>query len=54
MAILHFMALGIDLAAFIVALTGFPYNPTCVISNFSSCQKLKAAIALDGVLWYES
>jgi hypothetical protein len=53
MSILHFLAFGIDLAAFIVALTGFPYNPTCVLLNFSGCIKLKAAIALDGVLWYE-
>lgn len=53
MGVLHIMALGIDLAAFIVALTEFPYNPTCVLSDSSGCQTLKAAIALDGVLWYE-
>jgi hypothetical protein len=53
MGLFHVMAFGIDLAAFIVALTKFPYTPACVLSDFSGCQTLKAAIALDGVLMYE-
>jgi len=53
MGLLHIMAFGISLAAFIVALTEFPYNPACVLNDFSGCQTLKAAIALDGVLWCE-
>lgn len=51
MGFLHVAAFGISLAAFIIALTGFPYSPFCVLADFSGCQTLKVAIALDGVLW---
>jgi hypothetical protein len=45
-------AFAVDLTAFVLSLTGFPYTAGCDSSDYSGCQTLKAAIGLDCVLWY--
>jgi hypothetical protein len=45
-------AFALDLTAFILALSGFPYTAGCDSNGYSGCQTLKAAIGLDCVLWY--
>ena len=50
-ALLHVIAFGFDLAAFIVALTSHPYMGGCANSDSKGCVMLRAAIGLDGVLW---
>lgn len=45
-------AFVLDLTAFILALSGFPYTAGCDSSDYSGCQTLKAAIGVDCVLWY--
>ena len=42
----------LDLVAFIVSLSSYPYTAGCDVSNMVGCQILKAAIGLDCVLWY--
>jgi len=49
---LHFITFCFDLAVFIVALTYPPYTQGCSTSNYKGCQMERAAIGLDGVLWY--
>jgi len=49
---LRVIAVILDLVAFIVALTNFPYSAGCDTNGSSGCQVLKAAIGVDGVLWY--
>jgi hypothetical protein len=48
---LRIVAVILDLVAFIVALTSFPYSAGCDTNTSSGCQVLKAAIGVDGVLW---
>jgi len=50
-AFLHTITFGFDLAVFIIALTFSPYTDGCATSDYKGCQMLKAAIALDAVLW---
>lgn len=41
----------LDLVAFCVALSTYPYSAGCDTSSYSGCTTLKAAIGLDGALW---
>jgi hypothetical protein len=50
-AIIHIITFAFDLAVFIVALTFTPYT-FCGDSDGKGCEMLKAAIAMDGALWY--
>ena len=45
-------AFVLDLVAFIVALSNYPYSSGCNTSAYSGCTTLKAAIGLDGALWH--
>jgi len=51
--ILRIIAVILDLVAFIVALTNFPYSAGCSTNVSPGCQVLKGAIGVDGVLWYD-
>lgn len=42
----------LDLVAFCVALSSYPYSAGCDTSGYTGCTTLKAAIGLDGVLWF--
>ena len=50
-AIIHVITFAFDLAVFIVALTFTPYT-FCSNSSAKGCEMDKAAIAMDGALWY--
>jgi len=49
-ALLHLVGFAITIAAFIVAMSHFPYT-TCTGSDYKGCELLRAAIGMDGVLW---
>jgi len=49
--ILRVIAVILDLVAFIVALTNFPFSSGCSSNGSTGCQVLKAAIGIDGALW---
>jgi hypothetical protein len=49
---LHFAAFAFDLAVFVIALTYTPYVNGCSTSSYKGCEMERAAIAIDGVLWY--
>jgi hypothetical protein len=51
--ILRVIAVILDLVAFIVALTNFPFSSGCSSNGSTGCQVLKAAIGIDGALWYD-
>ena len=45
----------LDLVSFIVAVSIEPYSGVCQEADYViQCRALRAAIALDGVLWYAS
>jgi hypothetical protein len=48
--LLHFLAFGVNIAAFVVGLTSPFYTDGCATSNFEGCQILRAAIGMAGVL----
>jgi hypothetical protein len=50
-AFLALVAFAFDLAAFIYALTNFPYDVCRGDDDYKGCKMLKAAIGLDCVLW---
>jgi hypothetical protein len=52
-ALIHTITFGFDLAVFIVALTYPPYTEGCANSSTKGCHILRAAIGLDGALWYD-
>lgn len=51
---IHVITFAFDLAVFVIALTFSPYTD-CSATNSDSkgCEILKAAIAIDGALWYD-
>jgi len=50
---LHLLAFGINIAAFVYGLTNPPFTTGCSTSDFVGCQILKSAIAMAGVLMYK-